>query len=85
MVLQQVVKDGRLDVEETLLDDNNSALAATIRLTVTYQAPDGTVGSWRTEDFRVSLDIKLKLVLIYTLSHLEEQIRQSNLKKINKC
>ena len=53
MVLQQVVKDGQLEVEETLLDDNNSALAATIKLTVTYQAPDGTVGSWRTEDFRV--------------------------------
>ena len=52
MVLQQVVKDGQLEVEETLLDDNNSALPSTIRLTVTYQAPDGTVGSWRTEDFR---------------------------------
>jgi len=52
MVLQQVVKDGQLDVEETMLDDNNSALAAVIRLTVTYQAPDGTVGNWQTEDFQ---------------------------------
>jgi hypothetical protein len=31
MVLQQVVKDGQLEVEETLLDDNNSAINAVIR------------------------------------------------------
>ena len=48
MVLQQVVKDGQLELEETLLDDNNSALVATIKLTVAYQAPDGTVSCFRT-------------------------------------
>ena len=80
MVLQQVVKDGQLEVEETLLDDNNSALAATIRLTVTYQAPDGTVGSWRTEDFRVSAT-QYFLDLLNTHSHLDEPIPHLNLKR----
>ncbi|CAG5085369.1 Oidioi.mRNA.OKI2018_I69.PAR.g10877.t1.cds [Oikopleura dioica] len=54
MVLQEVVKVGFLEVSETLLDDNNCALQATIRLTLTYSAPDGTVGSWQTEEFRPS-------------------------------
>ena len=80
MVLQQVVKDGQLEVEETLLDDNNSALAATIRLTVTYQAPDGTVGSWRTEDFRVTRAHYFQF-LFRIHSHRDEPTPPLNLKR----
>ena len=51
MVLQQVVKDGQMKVTETLLDSNNKALNNRVFLRVEYQAPDGTVGSWKMEQF----------------------------------
>lgn len=51
MVLQQVVTDGQIKVTETLLDSNNTALNNRIFLRVEYQAVDGTVGSWKMEQF----------------------------------
>ena len=56
MVLQQVVQDGQIKVTETLLDSNNKALNNRIFLRVEYQAPDGTVGSWKMEQFGESMD-----------------------------
>ena len=51
MVLQQVVQDGRIEVCEMLLDQNNTALNSRIFLRLDYQAPDGTVGNWQMEQF----------------------------------
>uniref|UniRef100_H2Z074 C2 domain-containing protein n=1 Tax=Ciona savignyi TaxID=51511 RepID=H2Z074_CIOSA len=52
MVLQQVVKDGEISLEESLLDSNNTALKTTISIQIKYLAPDGTVGNWAIEDFQ---------------------------------
>ena len=51
MILQQLVRDGQLAVMETLLDGNNTSLESKIYIRIEYQAPDGTVGSWKTEQF----------------------------------
>nr|CAB3264595.1 otoferlin [Phallusia mammillata] len=51
MVLQQVVKNGKAELTESLLDTNNTALKTTITLEIKYLAPDGTVGNWAVEDF----------------------------------
>ncbi|XP_044306243.1 otoferlin [Varanus komodoensis] len=51
MVLQKVVEEGRLEVTDTLIDDNNSAIQTSISIEIRYQAMDGTVGTWDDEEF----------------------------------
>ncbi|XP_023779911.1 otoferlin isoform X2 [Cyanistes caeruleus] len=51
MVLQKVVAEGHLEVTDTLIDDNNSAIQTSISIEIHYQAVDGTVGTWNDKEF----------------------------------
>ncbi|XP_071273262.1 otoferlin isoform X4 [Agelaius tricolor] len=51
MVLQKVVVEGQLEVTDTLIDDNNSAIQTSISIEIRYQALDGTVGTWNDKEF----------------------------------
>ncbi|XP_010603131.1 otoferlin isoform X8 [Fukomys damarensis] len=51
MVLQEVVEENRVEVTDTLTDDNNAILKTSLTVEVRYQAADGTVGSWDDGDF----------------------------------
>ncbi|XP_068039191.1 otoferlin isoform X2 [Anomalospiza imberbis] len=51
MVLQKVVAEGQLEVTDTLIDDNNSAIQTSISIGIRYQALDGTVGTWNDKEF----------------------------------
>ncbi|XP_068867997.1 otoferlin isoform X4 [Aphelocoma coerulescens] len=51
MVLQKVVAEGQLEVTDTLIDDNNSAIQTSISIEIRYQALDGTVGTWNDKEF----------------------------------
>ncbi|XP_040586751.1 otoferlin isoform X5 [Mesocricetus auratus] len=51
MVLQKVVEENRVDVTDTLIDDNNAIIKTSLSMEVRYQAADGTVGSWDDGDF----------------------------------
>ncbi|OXB60658.1 hypothetical protein ASZ78_001447 [Callipepla squamata] len=51
MVLQKVVEEGHVEVTDTLIDDNNSAIQTSISIEIRYQALDGTVGTWNDKEF----------------------------------
>ncbi|XP_050804654.1 otoferlin isoform X7 [Gopherus flavomarginatus] len=51
MVLQKVVEEGQLEVTDTLIDDNNSAIQTSVSIEIRYQAMDGTVGTWNDGEF----------------------------------
>ncbi|XP_072782315.1 otoferlin isoform X2 [Taeniopygia guttata] len=51
MVLQKVVAEGQLEVTDTLIDDNNSAIQTSISIEIRYQALGGTVGTWSDKEF----------------------------------
>ncbi|XP_026633916.1 otoferlin isoform X3 [Microtus ochrogaster] len=51
MVLQKVVEENRVEVTDTLMDDNNAILKTSLSVEVRYQAMDGTMGSWDDGDF----------------------------------
>ncbi|KAM9017181.1 otoferlin isoform 17-T17 [Ara ararauna] len=51
MVLQKVVEEGQVEVTDTLIDDNNSAIQTSISIEIRYQALDGTVGAWNDKEF----------------------------------
>ncbi|XP_054675264.1 otoferlin isoform X11 [Grus americana] len=51
MVLQKVVEEGQVEVTDTLIDDNNSAIQTTVSIEIRYQALDGTVGAWNDKEF----------------------------------
>ncbi|XP_039604239.1 otoferlin isoform X6 [Polypterus senegalus] len=51
MVLQKVVEEGQLEVSDTLIDDNNSAIRTCVSIEIKYQAMDGTVGAWNDNEF----------------------------------
>uniref|UniRef100_A0A8C3Y029 Otoferlin n=1 Tax=Catharus ustulatus TaxID=91951 RepID=A0A8C3Y029_CATUS len=51
MVLQKVVAEGQLEVTDTLIDDNNSAIQTSVSIEIRYQALDGTVGTWNDKEF----------------------------------
>ncbi|CAM4644135.1 unnamed protein product [Lepidochelys kempii] len=51
MVLQKVVEEGQLEVTDTLIDDNNSAIRTSVSIEIRYQAMDGTVGTWNDGEF----------------------------------
>ncbi|XP_061425557.1 otoferlin-like isoform X3 [Lethenteron reissneri] len=51
MVLQLLVERGQLELTDTLLDDNNASIMATVTLELKYFALDSTVGQWNEMDF----------------------------------
>uniref|UniRef100_A0A8C9MCY4 Otoferlin n=1 Tax=Panthera tigris altaica TaxID=74533 RepID=A0A8C9MCY4_PANTA len=51
MVLQKVVEEKRVEVTDTLIDDNNAVIKTSLCVEVRYLATDGTVGSWDDGDF----------------------------------
>nr|3L9B_A Chain A, Otoferlin [Rattus norvegicus] len=42
MVLQKVVEENRVEVSDTLIDDNNAIIKTSLSMEVRYQAADGT-------------------------------------------
>eukprot|EP00062_Callorhinchus_milii_P015036 gi/632964862/ref/XP_007898605.1/ PREDICTED: otoferlin isoform X2 [Callorhinchus milii] len=51
MVLQKVVEEGQLELEDTLIDDNNTPIRTSVSIEIKYQAIDGTVGPWNENEF----------------------------------
>ncbi|KAM4693754.1 otoferlin [Discoglossus pictus] len=51
MVLQKVVEEAQLEVTDTLIDDNNSAIRTSVSIELRYQTMDGTVGAWNDGEF----------------------------------
>ncbi|XP_075454855.1 otoferlin isoform X3 [Ascaphus truei] len=51
MVLQKVVEEAQLEVTDTLIDDNNSAIRTSVTIELRYQTMDGTVGAWNDGEF----------------------------------
>ncbi|XP_059368622.1 otoferlin isoform X13 [Carassius carassius] len=51
MVLQKVVQEGHLEVSDTLIDDNNSAIRTSISIEIKYQTMDGSVKVWSDGEF----------------------------------
>ncbi|XP_063079434.1 otoferlin [Engraulis encrasicolus] len=51
MVLQKVVEEGYLEVSDTLLDDNNTAIPTTVSLELRYQTMDMSVRVWNDGEF----------------------------------
>ncbi|MEJ1287235.1 otoferlin [Cricetulus griseus] len=51
MVLQKVVEENRVEVTDTLIDDNNAIIKTSLNMEVRYQAADSTMGSWDDGDF----------------------------------
>ncbi|KAG7460806.1 hypothetical protein MATL_G00202750 [Megalops atlanticus] len=51
MVLQKVVEEAQLEVSDTLIDDNNTAIQTSVAIEIKYQAMDGTVGAWNDGEF----------------------------------
>ncbi|XP_031569345.1 otoferlin-like [Actinia tenebrosa] len=46
MVLQRLIQEGHLEVEESLVDMNNTVLKATVALELQYTPPEGNVSQW---------------------------------------
>ncbi|KXJ13200.1 Otoferlin [Exaiptasia diaphana] len=46
MVLQRLIQEGHLEVEESLVDMNNTVLKATVALELQYSPPEGNVSQW---------------------------------------
>ncbi|XP_048582007.1 otoferlin isoform X3 [Nematostella vectensis] len=46
MVLQRLIQEGHLEVEESLVDMNNTVLKATVSLELQYNAPEGHISQW---------------------------------------
>nr|XP_015203273.1 PREDICTED: otoferlin isoform X3 [Lepisosteus oculatus] len=51
MVLQKVVEEAQLEVSDTLIDDNNTAIRTCVTIEIKYQAMDRTVGAWSDGEF----------------------------------
>ncbi|XP_057208493.1 otoferlin isoform X8 [Triplophysa rosa] len=51
MVLQKVVQEGHLEVSDTLIDDNNTAIRTTVSIEIKYQTMDGSVKVWSDGEF----------------------------------
>ncbi|XP_017538292.1 otoferlin isoform X4 [Pygocentrus nattereri] len=51
MVLQKVVEEGHLEVSDTLIDDNNTAIQTSISIEIWYQPMDGSVRGWSDGEF----------------------------------
>ncbi|XP_030626208.1 otoferlin isoform X1 [Chanos chanos] len=51
MVLQKVVEEGYLEVSDTLLDDNNTAIRTSVSIEIKYQTMDGSLRVWGDGEF----------------------------------
>uniref|UniRef100_A0A8C8M285 Otoferlin n=1 Tax=Oncorhynchus tshawytscha TaxID=74940 RepID=A0A8C8M285_ONCTS len=51
MVLQKVAEEGQLEVTDTLIDDNNTAIRTSVTVDIKYTTMDGTVGVWSDGEF----------------------------------
>ncbi|XP_053314602.1 otoferlin isoform X2 [Spea bombifrons] len=51
MVLQKVVEEAQLEVTDTLIDDNNSAIRTSVSIGIRYQTMDRSVGAWNDGEF----------------------------------
>lgn len=51
MVLQKVVEEGQLEVTDTLIDDNNTAIQTAISIEIRYQTMDMSVKVWSDGEF----------------------------------
>nr|XP_046154707.1 otoferlin-like isoform X1 [Oncorhynchus gorbuscha] len=51
MVLQKVAEEGQLEVTDTLIDDNNTAMRTSVTVDIKYTTMDGTVGVWSDGEF----------------------------------
>ncbi|KAK7502125.1 hypothetical protein BaRGS_00006489, partial [Batillaria attramentaria] len=51
MILQQLIEVGNLKISDSLLDANNVVMQTKVTFELTYNAPDGSVGSWQTGGF----------------------------------
>ncbi|XP_076320149.1 otoferlin-like isoform X2 [Tachypleus tridentatus] len=52
LVLQQLIEDGHLTLTDMLLDVNNMPIGIDITFEVSYTAPDGSVGNWKSSGFQ---------------------------------
>ncbi|XP_023662401.2 otoferlin isoform X2 [Paramormyrops kingsleyae] len=51
MVLQKVAEEAQLEVSDTLIDDNNTAIRTNITIEIRYQPLDGTMCTWNDGEF----------------------------------
>ncbi|PVD23896.1 hypothetical protein C0Q70_17171 [Pomacea canaliculata] len=51
MILQELVEVGNIRISDSLLDASNVVMQTKITFELTYNAPDGSVGSWQTGGF----------------------------------
>ncbi|KAG5276719.1 hypothetical protein AALO_G00108940 [Alosa alosa] len=51
MVLQKVVEEGQLEVSDTLIDDNNTAIQTAVSIEIRYQTMDMSVKVWSDGEF----------------------------------
>ncbi|XP_040283026.1 otoferlin [Bufo bufo] len=58
MVLQKVVEEAQLEVTDTLIDDNNSAIRTSVSIEIRYQTMDGSVGAWNDGEFLDNSNIR---------------------------
>ncbi|XP_077345115.1 otoferlin isoform X4 [Lithobates pipiens] len=67
MVLQKVVEEAQLEVTDTLIDDNNSAIRTSVTIELRYQTMDGSVGAWNDGEFLGNTNIQSELDINYHL------------------
>ncbi|XP_073481302.1 otoferlin isoform X20 [Aquarana catesbeiana] len=67
MVLQKVVEEAQLEVTDTLIDDNNSAIRTSVSIELRYQTMDGSVGAWNDGEFLGNTNIQSELDINYHL------------------
>ncbi|XP_075705071.1 otoferlin-like, partial [Rhinoderma darwinii] len=61
MVLQKVVEEAQLEVTDTLIDDNNSAIRTSVSIEIRYQTMDGSVGAWNDCEFLDNPNMRAEL------------------------
>ncbi|CAH1099081.1 unnamed protein product [Psylliodes chrysocephalus] len=66
LVLQRVIKDGKLLISDSLLDGNNKTLPVTVEFEVTYRAPDESMTGYDTleDDQQMLIDIEQNIANI---------------------
>ncbi|XP_018569831.1 otoferlin-like [Anoplophora glabripennis] len=62
LVLQKVVRDGRLSISDSLLDPNNQPLPAHVEFDVLYTLPDESIASFTGSDFHMLEDDQQMLI-----------------------
>ncbi|XP_018427633.1 PREDICTED: otoferlin, partial [Nanorana parkeri] len=67
MVLQKVVEEAQLEVTDTLIDDNNSAIRTSVSIELRYQTMDGSVGAWNDGEFLGNTNVQCEMDINYQL------------------